>query len=96
MGPADAHFLREFYAGWVMEFVPLAAGAAIIYWFFRDNLLAYLGAIFCLQIAPPLISLLSQQARIYRSSGLLLAVITFLVLAWMFLGGREGEVRSES
>jgi hypothetical protein len=95
LGPADAHSLREFFAGWAANFVPLAAGAAIIYWFFRDNLLAYLGAIFCLQIAPPLISLLSQQARVYRSSGLLLAGLGILILAWMFLGGREGEVRSE-
>ncbi len=95
LGPADAHFLREFFAGWLMAFVPLAAGAAMAFWFFRDNLLAYLGAIFCLQIGPPLMSLLSQQARVYRSSGLLLAVIAILVLAWMFLGGREGEVRSE-
>ncbi len=96
LGPADAHFLREFFAGWLMAFVPLAAGAAMAFWFFRDNLLAYLGAIFCLQIAAPLISLLSQQARVYRSSGLLLAVIAFLVVAWMFLGGREGEARSET
>lgn len=67
----------------------------MVFWFFRDNLLAYLGAIFCLQMAAPLISLLSQQAHVYRSSGLLLAVIAFLVLAWTFLGGREGEARSE-
>ena len=96
LGPAGAHSLREFFAGWLLAFVPLAAGAAVLYWFLRDNLLAYLGAVFCLQIGPPLISLLSQPVRVYWSNGLLLALLTALVLAWMFLGGREGEVRSAS
>jgi hypothetical protein len=94
MGPAGAHSLREFFAGWVMNFVPLAVGAAIVLWFFRNNLLAYLGAIFCLQVAQPLVSLLSQQVAFYRSNGLLLALLAFLFLGWLFLVGREGEVRS--
>jgi len=95
LGPADAHFVREFFAGWLMAFVPLAAGAAMAFWFFRDNVLAYLGAFFCLQIAPALLSLLTRQARVDRLSGLLLALASILVLAWMFLGGTEGKVRSE-
>jgi membrane protease YdiL (CAAX protease family) len=95
LGPAGAHSLREFFAGWVMNFVPLAVGAAIVFWFFRNNLLAYLGAIFCLQVAQPLVSLLSQQVAFYRSNGLLLALLAFLFLGWLFLVGREGEVRSE-
>jgi hypothetical protein len=94
LGPAEAHSLREFFAGWAMNFVPLAVGAAVLFWFFRDNLLAYLAAAFCLQVAPPLLSLLSQPAAFYRSNGLLLAVLAFLFLAWLFLAGREGEVRS--
>ena len=95
LGPADAHSLREFFAGWAMNFVPLAVGAAIVFWFFRNNLLAYLGAAFCLEVAQPLPSLLSQHAGVYRSNGLLLAVLAFLFLAWLFLVGREGEVRGE-
>jgi membrane protease YdiL (CAAX protease family) len=94
MGPAGAHSLREFFAGWVMNFVPLAVGGAIVFWFFRNNLLAYLGAIFCLQVAQPLVSLLSQQVAFYRSNGLLLALLAFLFLGWLFLVGREREVRS--
>jgi membrane protease YdiL (CAAX protease family) len=94
LGPAGAHSLRDFFAGWVMNFVPLAVGAAIVFWFFRNNLLAYLGAIFCLQVAQPLVSLLSQQVASYRSNGLLLALLAFLFLGWLFLVGREGEVRS--
>jgi membrane protease YdiL (CAAX protease family) len=95
LGPAGAHSLREFFAGWVMSFVPLAVGAAIVFWFFRNNLLAYLGAAFCLQVAQPLLSLLSQHAAFYRSNGLQLAVLAFLFLGWLLLAGREGEVRSE-
>jgi hypothetical protein len=94
LGPASAHSVREFFAGWVMSFVPLAVGAAIVFWFFRNNLLAYLAAAFCLQVAQPLLSLLSQHAVFYRSNGLLLAMLAFLFLGWLFLAGGEGEVRS--
>ena len=95
LGPSDAHSLREYFAGWFAAAVPLAAVAAMAFWFFRDNVLAYLGALFGLQIAPGLLSLLSQQARVYWSSGLLLALTALLVLAWAFLTARESEVRNE-
>jgi hypothetical protein len=95
LGPAGAHSLPEFFVGWVMSFVPLAVGAAIVYWFFRNNLLAYLGAAFCLQVAQPAVSLLSQRVAFYRSNGLLLALLALLFLGWLFLAGRESEVRSE-
>jgi hypothetical protein len=95
LGPAGAHSVREFLAGWVMSFVPLAVGAAIVFWFFRNNLLAYLGAAFCLQVAQPLVSLLSQQAAFYRLNGLLLAVLAFLFLVWLLLVGGKSEARSE-
>jgi ABC-type transport system involved in cytochrome c biogenesis permease component len=95
LGPASAHSVREFFAGWVMSFVPLAVGVAIFLWFFRHNLLAYLAAAFCLQVAQPLVSLLSQQAVFYRSNGLLLAVLAFLILVWLLLAGRQSEARSE-
>jgi hypothetical protein len=95
LGPAGAHSVREFFAGWVTSFVPLAVVAAIVFWFFRNNLLAYLGAAFCLQVAVPLVWLLSQQAAFYRSNGLMLAVLAFLFLVWLLLVGREGEVRNE-
>ena len=95
LGPASAHSLPEFFAGWVMGFIPLAVGAAIIYWFFRNNLLAYLGAALCLQVAQPAVLLLSQHVAFYRSNGLLLALLALLFLGWLFLPGREGEVGSE-
>jgi hypothetical protein len=95
VGPAGAHSVREFFAGWLMSFVPLAVAVAIVFWFFRNNLLAYLGAAFCLQVAQPLVSLLSQQAAFYRSNGVLLAVLAFLFLVWLLLVGRQSEARSE-
>jgi membrane protease YdiL (CAAX protease family) len=95
MGPASAHSVREFFAGWVMNFVPVVVGAAIVLWFFRDNLLAYLGAAFCLEMAQPLVSCFSQPATFYRSNGLLLALLAFLFLGWLLLVGKEGEVRME-
>jgi ABC-type transport system involved in cytochrome c biogenesis permease component len=95
LGPASAHSLPEYWAGWVTSFVPLALAVAILIVFFRNNLLAYLGAVFCLQVAQPLVSLLSTRAAFYRSNGLLLAVLVFLFLGWLLFAGREGEVRSE-
>jgi membrane protease YdiL (CAAX protease family) len=95
LGPASAHSVREFFSGWVMNFVPLAVAAAIVFGFFRNNLLAYLGAAFCLEVAQPLVSLLSQQAAFYRSNGLLLAVLAFLFLVWLLLTGRQSEARSQ-
>ena len=91
LGPASAHSVREFFAGWVMSFVPLAVAVAIVFWFFRNNLLAYLGAAFCLEVAQPLVSLFSQHAAFYRSNGLLLAVLALLFLAWLLLAGAESR-----
>jgi len=95
LGPPSAHSLPEFFGGWVLTFVPLAVGAAMVYWFFRNNLLAYLGAAFCLQVAQPAVSLLSQHVAFYRSNGLLLLLLALLFLGWLFLAGRESEVGSE-
>jgi len=95
LGPAGAHSVREYFAGWIMSFVPLAVGAAIVFWFLRDNLLAYWGAAFCLEVAQPLLSLLSPQSGVYRWNGLLLGLLAFLFLAGLFLAGKAGEVPGE-
>jgi hypothetical protein len=96
LGPASAHSMREFWAGWVMSFVPLAVAVAIVVLFFRDNLLAYFGAVFCVEVAQPLASLFSQHATYYRANGLLLAVLAFLFLAWLLFPSANAEGRSES
>ncbi len=83
LGPAGAHSAGEFAAGWVMAFVPLAVAVLIAAWFFRFNILAYLGAIFCLEVAGPLVDLLSQPSPFFRWNGIVLLLFAFLVLAWM-------------
>ena len=89
MGPAGAHSVREYVAGWAMGFLPFAAAVAIAGWFFRSNVLAYVAAIFCLQVAAPLVQLLSQPAMFFRWNGVLLLVLSLLVLVWLLaVGGR--------
>jgi membrane protease YdiL (CAAX protease family) len=87
LGPAGAHSVREFLAGWVMGLLPLAAAVAIAAWFCRSNILAYVGAIFCLQVAAPLVQLLSQPSMFFRWNGAVLLVLSLLVLAWMLAAG---------
>ncbi len=89
LGPSGAHSVREYVAGWVMGFLPFAVAVAIAGWFFRSNILAYAAAMFCLQIAAPLVEMLSQPAMFFRWNGVLLLVLTLLVLSWMLaIGGR--------
>jgi membrane protease YdiL (CAAX protease family) len=83
LGPSGAHSVREYLAGWVMGFLPLAAAVVIAGCFCRTNILAYVAAIFCLQIAAPLVQLLSQPSAFFRWNGALVLIFSLLVLAWM-------------
>jgi membrane protease YdiL (CAAX protease family) len=87
LGPSGAHSVREYVAGWVMGFLPFAAAVAIAGWFFRSNILSYVAAIFCLQVAAPLVEMLSQPAMFFRWNGVVLLVLTLLVLSWMLTVG---------
>ncbi len=87
LGPAGAHSVREYAAGWVMGLLPLAAAVVVIAWFFRSNILAYVAAIFCLQVASPLVQLLSQPSTFFRWNGVSLLILSLLVLAWMLVAG---------
>ncbi len=89
LGPAQAHSVTEYALGWGMSFAALATGVAIVWFFFRDNLLAYFAAAVCLPLGEPLLLLLSQLAPFYRWNGLLLALLVAIVLAWMLWGGKE-------
>ena len=95
LGPSGAHSVREYVAGWVMWFLPLAVAVAIAAWFCRSNILAYVGAIFCLQVAGPLVQMLSQPSIFIRWNGVLLLVASLLVLAWLLAtGGRVREAEA--
>lgn len=87
LGPWSAHSLREYMAGWVMTFIPLLAAVAIAGWFCRMNILAYVAALFCIQIAAPLVQLISQPSTFYRWNGIVALLLSLLVLAWMLAFG---------
>lgn len=95
LGPAGAHSIREYAAGWVMSALPLAAAVLIAAAFCRSNILAYLAAFFCIQVASPLIQLLSQPSLLFRWNGVFLLVLSLSVLAWLLVpGGRSPRGRS--
>jgi hypothetical protein len=56
--------------------------------FFRDNVLAYVGATFGLLAARPLVAFWSEPANFFRLNGLLLVILIGAVLWWMFLPAR--------
>ncbi|HEV2176214.1 MAG TPA: CPBP family intramembrane glutamic endopeptidase [Terriglobia bacterium] len=85
LGPPNAHSVPEFALAWGLSLVHLAIAAGIIVLFFRDNVLAYVAATFCLGVAQPLVELFSQPAPFFRTNGVVLAVLAAVVLAWLFL-----------
>lgn len=89
LGPSGAHSKAEFLVGWATGLVSSLVAIGIVRLFFRDNVLAYAAAAFCLSVAQPLVSLLSEPASFYRWNGALLAALTLMVLAWLLLGGGE-------
>jgi len=96
LGPTEAHSVPEFLVGWVMMFLPLVVVVGIVALFLRDNFLAYVGVVFCLQLAEPLVTLFSQPVVFFRWNGLLLAVLMVLALGWMFLAVGESQPSLQS
>ena len=91
LGPASAHSVREFLLGWSMGFVSAVVAIGILILFYRDNVLAYVGASFLLSTVSPMVSLLAQQPRFFLWNGLALAISILVVIGWMFLGARGAE-----
>jgi CAAX prenyl protease-like protein len=91
LGPTSAHSVREFVLGWAMGLVALLVIVGIVAAFFRNNVLAYLGAAFSFGVAEPLVALLSQPPGFFRWNGVALAVLTAVTLWWLFGPGRAGE-----
>lgn len=84
LGPAGAHSVAEYWIGWAEHFVVLAALVAMFALFLRSNILAYLAAVLCLNVAEPIVSLFSQPASFYRWNGLALALLCGALLLWAF------------
>jgi len=91
VGPPLAHSWPEFLVGWTMRFLALAVAAGVVAGFFRDNVLAYLGAAFCLPLVRPLVELPLQPVAFFRWNGLLLALLALVFVGWMLSGGREAS-----
>ncbi|PYV24171.1 MAG: hypothetical protein DMG24_12180, partial [Acidobacteria bacterium] len=89
LGPARAHSLPEFLLGWGLGLLTVTVAVGIVLAFFRNNILAYVGAAFCLQVAEPLVSLFSQPLSFFRWNGAVLALLVPAVLAWLLLAVRE-------
>jgi hypothetical protein len=87
LGSSRAHSLPEFLIGGSINLLGLLIAVGIIALFFRDNVLAYVSAAFCLPLAEPLASLFAQPAAFFRLNGLLLTCLVFIALGWMFLKG---------
>jgi membrane protease YdiL (CAAX protease family) len=88
LGPSFAHSMPEFLVGWGLSLVALTVAVVVVATLFRNNMLSYVGAAFCLPLAWPLVELLSQPAAFFRWNGLILAVLMLAVLGWL-LAGRE-------
>ncbi len=89
LGPARAHSVPEFFAGLAAGLLPLLVTVALVALFFRDNVLAYLGAAFALPLGEPMVVLLSQTVGFFRWNGALLALLASTILGWMLLAGEE-------
>ena len=91
LGPTNAHSLAEFGAGWVMNILPVLAAALVVGFFLRDNILAYLVVLFGMQSAKALMTLFSQPNKYFLQNGAALALLTGIVLVWIFWasGGAE-------
>ncbi|PYV09857.1 MAG: hypothetical protein DMG23_09525 [Acidobacteria bacterium] len=83
LGPARAHSVPEFFVGWAGNAAMLVVALGIVAAFFRNNLLAYVGAAFFWSVAGPIESLLSQPAPFFRWNGVLLVLMSLIVLGWM-------------
>jgi membrane protease YdiL (CAAX protease family) len=89
LGPPFAHSVPEFFVSWALNLAGLVAAIGIVAAFYRDNVLAYVAAAFCLLLARPVVELMSQPAAFFRWNGLILAVLALAILAWMLLGGSK-------
>jgi membrane protease YdiL (CAAX protease family) len=89
LGPSHAHSLAAFGVGWLMDLLPLLVAAAVVGFFLRDNLLAYVMVLFCAEVAEPLVDLFSQKNAFFFENGMVLALLAGIVLAWMVWSSGE-------
>ncbi|MDR3678247.1 MAG: CPBP family intramembrane metalloprotease [Acidobacteriota bacterium] len=93
LGPTHAHSLAAFGVGWLMSFLPLAVAVVLVGFFLRDNILAYLVVLFCVQVAETLMELFAQPNPYFLRNGQVVAVLAGVVLIWMLWpsGAKNGR-----
>ena len=87
-GPSGADSWKQFAAGWVVHFLPVAVFALIIAVWFRNNILAYVGASFAIALASPLVEMIQEPQSFLRMNGIAVAIAALLVFLWLFSGGK--------
>jgi hypothetical protein len=85
LGPSFAHSVPEFFVGWALSLIGLVVAIGIVAAFYRDNVLAYVGAALCLLLARPLVELMWQPAAFFRWNGLILGILMLALLGWLLL-----------
>jgi membrane protease YdiL (CAAX protease family) len=96
LGPSEAHSLPQFATGWAMSALPALAILALVAFIFRDNIAAYVGTVFAVEVTDPLVSLISQPVAFYRWQGALLAVLSAAFLWWLLAPGGKTQAQTES
>jgi len=89
VGPPGAHSLPQFATGWALNALPAVAILALVAYIYRDNIAAYVGTVFAMQLTEPLVSLISQPVGFYRWQGVLLAVLSAAFLWWLLVPGAK-------
>ncbi len=94
LGSLHERSLAAFSVTWLINFIPLLAAGLIVGFFLRNNILAYVLVLFSLQVAEPIIELLSQANPYFRQNGVVLAIVSVIVVAWMLWSPERAEAAS--
>jgi hypothetical protein len=73
----------------VTSFVPVTIFALILAVWFRNNILAYVGAFFAIAVANPLVEMIQEPQSFLRTNGIGIAIVALLVFLWLFTGGKS-------
>jgi hypothetical protein len=90
LGSPYAHTVAAFAVEWLESFLAVLVAVAITVLFLRDNIMAYVAVIFCTRMANPLVESFSQSNQFFFKNGVALALLTAVVLFWMFWTPGEG------
>jgi membrane protease YdiL (CAAX protease family) len=87
--PSNAHSVREFLLGWGLGVLTAIVAIGILAIFYRDNILAYVGAGFLLTTLTPMVSLLGLPPLFFVGNGIVLALLILTIMGWMISGRQD-------